>query len=192
MSCVLPGAAVALIMPVPIAALPGLRDLLQEFVGCELIAVADGFAAAATSLLDLPQPQDEQTVRLLRRLPTHDATATARARHPRIAGQRAGSGPGSLARAVRRQGAHALGNTLVVGRAPGARTVDHFAGGSSRCFPPALHFRQRSRRADCSSITATSVRFSMASALPSAPASMPATSVRLGDPGVELSLISLG
>ena len=59
---------VAQLLQRPIADLPGLRDALEQFVGCQLITVADGFAAAATSLLDLPQIEPDQAVRLLRRL----------------------------------------------------------------------------------------------------------------------------
>jgi len=52
------------------AQLPGLREQLEQFVGCELVSVPDGFAAAATSLLDLPEAvADAPEVRLLRRLP---------------------------------------------------------------------------------------------------------------------------
>ena len=51
------GAEVTLVMPEAVAALPGFRELLQQFVGCEMIAVPAGFAAAATSLLDLPQAE---------------------------------------------------------------------------------------------------------------------------------------
>jgi len=64
------GVPVAIVMPQMAAQLPGLRELLEQFVGCQLIAVPNGFAAAATSLLDLPPPPaDENSVILLRRLP---------------------------------------------------------------------------------------------------------------------------
>jgi hypothetical protein len=64
------GAPVVLLMPAATAALSGLRATLQQFVGCELVTIADGFAAAATSMLDLPPPGDDHAVRLLRRLPS--------------------------------------------------------------------------------------------------------------------------
>jgi len=64
------GAPVAIVMPQLAAQLPGLREQLEQFVGCELVSVPDGFAAAATSLLDLPEAGADATeVRLLRRLP---------------------------------------------------------------------------------------------------------------------------
>ena len=64
------GVPVAIVMPHLAAQLPGLREQLEQFVGCELVSVPDGFAAAATSLLDLPEAAVEATeVRLLRRLP---------------------------------------------------------------------------------------------------------------------------
>jgi len=64
------GTSIAIVIPQLAANLPGLREQLEQFVGCELVSVPDGFAAAATSLLDLPEPQtDDASVRLLRRLP---------------------------------------------------------------------------------------------------------------------------
>lgn len=64
------GAPVAIVMPQLAALLPGLREQLEQFVGCELVAVPDGFAAAATSQLALPAPlADENAVVLLRRIP---------------------------------------------------------------------------------------------------------------------------
>ena len=62
------GVPVAIVMPQLAAQLPGLREQLEQFVGCELVAVPDGFAAAATSFLELPPPPaDENAVVLLRR-----------------------------------------------------------------------------------------------------------------------------
>lgn len=76
------GVPVAIVMPQLAAQLPGLREQLEQFVGCELVAVPDGFAAAATSLLELAAPSaDENAVVLLRRipvmLPTDSVTQTA-------------------------------------------------------------------------------------------------------------------
>lgn len=64
------GAPLALLVPRIALQLPGLSEALQQFHGCELIALADGFAAAALSLIDLPQREPGAPVRLLRRLPT--------------------------------------------------------------------------------------------------------------------------
>jgi len=111
------GAAVALVIPQLVASFPGLREQLDSFVDCELIAVPDGFAAAATSLLDLPQATDEQTVRLLRHLPSNaqPALATLATREP-LGIQRAA---GPLASHVLFEGkAYVLSDALIIGRSP--------------------------------------------------------------------------
>jgi hypothetical protein len=46
------GAAVTLLADVRIDALPGLREMLAQFHGCELVTLSPGFAAVAASLLD--------------------------------------------------------------------------------------------------------------------------------------------
>jgi len=111
------GAAVALAMPQAIATAPGLREALQSFVDCELIAIPDGFAAAATSLLDLPQAADEQAVRLLRRLPSSVQPALAAlVTREILGGQRAG---GPIVSHVLFEGkAYMLNHALVIGRTP--------------------------------------------------------------------------
>jgi hypothetical protein len=63
------GAPLALLVPRIALELPGLSQALEEFHGCELVALVDGFAAAALSVLDLPQREPGAPVRLLRRLP---------------------------------------------------------------------------------------------------------------------------
>jgi hypothetical protein len=63
------GAPVVLVVPDVIGHLPGLRAELEQFVDCELVSLPDGFAALATSRLDLPQAASADPVRLLRRLP---------------------------------------------------------------------------------------------------------------------------
>jgi hypothetical protein len=65
------GVPVTIVMPQLAAQLPGLREQLEQFVGCELISIPDGFAASSTSLLDLPAPPESEgaAVSLLRRLP---------------------------------------------------------------------------------------------------------------------------
>jgi hypothetical protein len=71
------GAPVALVIPAVIGHLPGLRAELEQFVDCELVSLPDGFAAAATSSLDLPQRTDDDPVRLLRRLPVPEQPMSA-------------------------------------------------------------------------------------------------------------------
>jgi hypothetical protein len=63
------GASVALVVPSVIDDLPGFRDELEQFADCELIGIPDGFAAAMTSRLDLPERAGADPIRLLRRLP---------------------------------------------------------------------------------------------------------------------------
>jgi len=63
------GAPVGLIVPELVTNLPGLREAMEQFVDCELVRMPDGFAARATSLLDLPARASGEPVRLLRRLP---------------------------------------------------------------------------------------------------------------------------
>jgi hypothetical protein len=88
------GVPVSVVMPQLTAQLPGLREQLEQFVGCELIAVPDGFAAAATSLLELAvPPADENAVVLLRRIPLMqriDSVAETAGRSPTTSSSNAG------------------------------------------------------------------------------------------------------
>jgi hypothetical protein len=112
------GATVSVVVPQIVAGLPGLHDSLEQFVGCELIVVADGFAAAATSVLSLPEPSE--SVRLLRRLPSRAQSVL----EPLVARQSLGeqqlAANAAPASHVLFEGrAHMLGeNPLIVGRAP--------------------------------------------------------------------------
>jgi hypothetical protein len=63
------GVPLSLVVPSVIDAVPGFRDELEQFADCELIGIPDGFAAAVTSRLDLPERASADPVRLLRRLP---------------------------------------------------------------------------------------------------------------------------
>lgn len=65
------GAAVTIVAPRLILDLPGLREALDTFQDCELIVTADGFGAAATTLLALAPTNDAEpdAVRLIRRVP---------------------------------------------------------------------------------------------------------------------------
>lgn len=63
------GAPMALVVPAAIQGLPGFADELEQFADCEAIGIPDGFAAAATSRLDLPERASTDPIRLLRRLP---------------------------------------------------------------------------------------------------------------------------
>jgi hypothetical protein len=113
------GAPIAIVIPRSVAELPGVWEQLEQFVGCELVSVPDGFAAAAASLLDLPGPAtDEDSVRLLRRLPLQaQAVLTGSvAREP--LGQRRSSGPAPSHALLDGRAYSLSAESLVVGRAP--------------------------------------------------------------------------
>jgi hypothetical protein len=112
------GAEVAIVMPEAVAILPGLREILQQFVGCELVAVPEGFAAAATSLIDLPEAVPGEAVRLLRRLPLNEQPALAEGVTREVLG-RSGVRAAPPTHVLFDGRAYALGSTpLVVGRSP--------------------------------------------------------------------------
>ncbi len=184
------GAPLALIMPVSTATLPGLRELLQEFVGCELIAVQDGFAGAATSLLDLPQQQDDQTVSLLRRLPSRERAELSDLVSRESLGIERVSGP-AASHVLFAGRAYSLGSALYVGRAPGtAQSVilpDGLAGVSRR------HCTFISAAGESTLIDHSHFgTFLNGERVAERARVYAGDRVRLGDPGVELSLISLG
>jgi hypothetical protein len=118
------GAPVTLVMPGSAADIPGLGDEIEQFVGCDLVTIPDGFAAAATSLLELPQRTEEAPVHLLRRLPSlPQARLADRAARVRLGGRKdSGPAPTHLLLEGR---AFSIGpDPIVVGRAPGgARPV---------------------------------------------------------------------
>jgi hypothetical protein len=116
------GAEVAIVMPEAVAILPGLREILQQFVGCELIAVPEGFAAAATSVIDLPEAEPGESVRLLRRLPANEQSVLAEGVTREVLG-RSGVRATAPTHVLFDGRAYALGTTpLVVGRSPVAAT----------------------------------------------------------------------
>ena len=129
------GSALTLLVPQAVNALPGLREALAQFAGCELVSLPAGFAAAATSLLELPPRGAGEPVRLLRRLPAVAQPALAAVASREIPGPgAAGPAPSHVLFAGR---TFALGaEPLVVGRAPGAahaiRLAEGLAGVSRR------------------------------------------------------------
>jgi hypothetical protein len=114
------GATVSVVVPQIVAGLPGLRESFEQFVGCELIAVADGFAAAATSVLTLPEASEGQSVRLLRRLPSRAHPVLEPLVTRQSLGQQQLAANAAPASHVLFEGrAHLLGeHPLIVGRAP--------------------------------------------------------------------------
>jgi hypothetical protein len=111
------GAALALVVPALLEQLPGFHEELEQFTGCELVSLPEGFGAQVVSQLDLPVREPDQPVRLLRRLPANQ------------------QGIGQVARALGGEHAqpshlllnsqvYALSEPLVIGRAPtGPRTI---------------------------------------------------------------------
>ncbi|MEJ1966343.1 MAG: FHA domain-containing protein [Gammaproteobacteria bacterium] len=121
------GVQVSIVMPEAVAALPGLHEMLEQFVGCEVIAVPEGFAAAAASLLDLPEATPGGAVRLLRRLPVKEQAALATKVKREVLG-RSGARAAPPTHVLFEGRAYALGATpLVVGRSPVAASLSALA-----------------------------------------------------------------
>ena len=118
------GAPVALVVPAVIGHLPGLREELEQFVDCELVSLPDGFAALATSRLDLPERTGDDPVRLLRRLPaSQEPGAATDVRRDMLSSRRDRSvSPSHL---LLNAQVYALGvESIVIGRLPaGPRTI---------------------------------------------------------------------
>lgn len=88
------GAALAIVAPAAVADLPGLREVLEQFRGCELIRLPEGFVAAALSRLELPAGEpDRDSVRLIRRLPLQTGGESASMISRELVGQRPSAGP---------------------------------------------------------------------------------------------------
>jgi hypothetical protein len=199
------GAPMAIVLPRIVLELPGLREYLEQFVGCELIVVPDGFAAAATSLLDLPEPSSSEdgTVRLLRRLPSDGrgqleaasgpATQTLSDVSRELLGVRRTSGP-PPSHVLFDGRAYALsGAALVVGRnntPPPYRslTLSEGLAGVSRRHCTFVHDGDDLVLLDHSSFGT----FVNGERVQERVRVHAGDRVRLGEPGVELSLIAVG
>jgi hypothetical protein len=113
------GAPLAIVVPRAVAELPGVREHLEQFVGCELVSVPDGFAAAATSLLDLPESTTgEDSVRLLRRLPLQAQPVLTDSVSREPMGKRRSGGPAPSHALLDGRAYSLSAESLVVGRAP--------------------------------------------------------------------------
>jgi hypothetical protein len=185
------GAEVTLVLPASVAAFPGFRELLQQFIGCELITVSEGFAAAATSLLDLPQAAPGEPVRLLRRLPLREQSALAESISREVLG-RAGAGAAPPSHLLFDGRAIPLAtSSLVVGRSPGngqALALPEGLAGVSRRHCTFVRDGSEVVLVDHSHY-GTFVNGERVSERVRIHAG---DKVRLGEPGVELSLISIG
>ena len=117
------GAPLALVVPSLVERLPGLNDELEQFTGCELLSLPDGFAAQVVSELDLPGREPEQPLRLLRRLPANQQGGREGSRARLGADREARAQPSHL---LLNGQVYALGGSdpLVIGRMPtGPRTM---------------------------------------------------------------------
>lgn len=113
------GTLISIVVPRRVAELPGLREQLEQFVGSELVSIPDGFAAAATSLLDLPEPPpDDDSVRLLRRLPIQSRPGLAEGVTRELLGQRRSDGPAPSHVLLDGRAYSLSAESLVIGRAP--------------------------------------------------------------------------
>jgi FHA domain len=118
------GTPLAIVVPRPLADLPGVREQLEQFVGCEWVSIPDGFAAAATSLLDLPElASGEDSVRLLRRLPLQVQAALNAGVARELMGQRRAGGPAPSHALLDGRAYSLSAESLVVGRAPESQSV---------------------------------------------------------------------
>jgi hypothetical protein len=130
------GMPVALVMPTLLSNVPGLRDEIEQFVGCDLIGCPDGFAAAAISATEHPETiSQDAPVHLLRRAPLHELTGQMATTRERLGGRKeAGPAPTHVLLDGR---ALSIGSdSAVVGRSPGAERAvllpDGLAGVSRR------------------------------------------------------------
>lgn len=185
------GAEVTLVLPEAVAAFPGFRELLQQFIGCELIVVPEGFAAAATSLLDLPPAEAGEPVRLLRRLPLHEQPSLAEQIAREVLG-RSGAGAAPPSHLLFDGRAIPLStSSLVVGRSPGngqALALPDGLAGVSRRHCTIVRDGTEVVLVDHSHY-GTFVNGERVSERVRIHAG---DKVRLGEPGVEMSLISIG
>jgi hypothetical protein len=205
------GAPLAIVVPGAVAELPGMREQLEQFVGCELISVPDGFAAAATSLLDLPGrgTTGEDSVRLLRRLPLRTQAVLTDGVARQQLGQRRSGGPAPSHALLDGRAYSLSAESLVVGRAPEPQSATSAAMASgtsavpvsSRCITLPEGLAGVSRR-HCTFVHdgdqlilldhSTFGTFVNGERVQERVRVHSGDRVRLGEPGVELALIAVG
>jgi hypothetical protein len=185
------GSALTLLVPQAVIALPGLREALAQFAGCELVSLPAGFAAAATSLLELPPRGAGEPVRLLRRLPAAAQPALAAVASREIPGGAGAAGP-APSHVLFAGRTFALGaEPLVVGRAPGAAHAISLAeglAGVSRRHCTFLRDGAELLLLDHSRFGS----FVNGERVAERARVRAGDEVRIGDPGVTLALIAVG
>jgi len=184
------GAPLALIVPRNAVELPGLQEELEQFAGCELISLPDGFAASAASLLDLPERRPEDPVRLLRRSSVQARAELAGEVMRRGLGARRVGGP-APSHVLFDGRAHSLSvDSLVVGRAPeapNAITLPEGLAGVSRRHCTFVHDSGQLVLLDHSSFGT----FVNGERVAERVRVYAGDRVRLGEPGAELSVIAV-
>jgi hypothetical protein len=184
------GMPVILMVPELVSGLPGLREALEQFIGCELLCLPDGFAARATSMLELPPRVSGDPVRLLRRLPVFAESDQLRAATRDVLGAGADRSAAPSHLLLNGQ-VYATGTgPLVIGRSPsGPRMLALSEGlaGISRRHCTLLPEGDQLILIDHSNF-GTFVNGERVAERVSLRAG---DRVRLGDPGVELALISV-
>jgi FHA domain len=186
------GKPVAIVVPRLVAQLPGVREQLDQFVGCEWVSVPDGFAAAATSLLDLEPQIDGDSVRWLRRVPLGAQAVLPDSVTREALGQRRSGGP-PPSHVLWDGRAYSLNvDSLVVGRGPSDSsryiTLPDGLAGVSRRHCTFVHDGDELVLLDHSTF-GTYVNGERVQERVRIHAG---DRVRLGEPGVELALIAVG
>jgi hypothetical protein len=185
------GTSIAIVVPQPVAELPGLREEFEQFIGCDLITIPDGFAAAGTSLLDLPEhASDRDSVRMLRRLPLAAKAVVAETASREPLGKRRSGGPAPSHVLLDGRAYSLSADTLVIGRAPDASAIalPNGLAGVSRRHCTFVHDGDELVLLDHS----TFGTFINGERVAERVRVHAGDRVRLGEPGVELALIAVG
>ena len=185
------GTPVALVVPAFVDDIPGLREEIDQFVGCDLVKLTDGFAAAALSVGDFSELAADEPVHLLRRLPLQAHAALAGMISRERLGVRKASGPPPTHLLFEGRALEIGSDAIVVGRAPGeARSIalpDGLAGVSRR-HCTFVRDGEQLVLLDHS----TFGTFVNGERVAERVRVYAGDKVRLGEPGVELGLIAVG
>ena len=184
------GTPVALVVPAALLQLAGLRERFESLADCELIVVPDGWAGAVASLLPAPADGADSPVRLLRRLDAlGEAPGGEAPRRERLASRRGGAvDPTHVLHAGRALALDAGG--ITVGRDGNAAGIEVSSGaaGVSRRHCTFLRGEEGVLLIDHSrhGTWVNDERVAGRAVLHAG------DRVRIGEPGIELSLIAVG